>query len=432
MTKDISLNLDLLSRVEGHGRIVADIADGILQRAEFQIVEAPRFFEAIMKGRSIFEAPHIASRICGICACAHSLASIRAVEDAIGLAPGKQTLELRRLLLCMELLDSHLLHINFLILPDLFGVESIFKLAGRHDAVIQRAFRLKKACNDICEILVGRHVHPISCVVGGFTKLPGPDALKTMHRLLQGVRADLEKMTTLLAGFEFPDFIRETEFVALVSDNDPYPLLSGDIGSSDGVRRPAAQYRSVTNEFLVAHSAAKHTRLSRDCYAVGALARLHLNRAGLHSAAKSAAEKLGLSVPCHNPFLNTPAQLVESVHCAEEGLLLLENFLAEGVDRGEVVLGGDNETKRIPVKAGQGVGAIEAPRGLLVHDYLIDEKGLILQANCVIPTGQNLGNIEADMRKLVAEVIDRGEAEMTRRLEMLVRAYDPCISCSVH
>jgi sulfhydrogenase subunit alpha len=213
---------------------------------------------------------------------------------------------------------------------------------------------------------------------------------------------DLEATVDFVRGFRFPEFERETEYVALVSDDDEYPLLMGDIGSSDGVRLPKREYRNITNEFVVPHSTAKHTRLSRDSYMVGALARLNLN------------------------------QLVECFHCLYHAVDIVEEFLKTGLDYDEETVVGLNEKQRIPVRAGSGVGAVEAPRGTLYHHYEVDDHGRIVHANCVIPTGQNLRNIEYDMRKLVPEVLGRSEEEIQLALEMLVRAYDPCISCSTH
>ena len=298
MSRDLSINVEFLTRVEGHGHIVVDVAEGVLQTCQLQIVEAPRFFEAMLQGRSIFEAQHITSRICGICACGHSLASIQAAEDAIDFTPSAQTLMLRKLLLHMELLDSHLLHIYILTAPDLFRVKSFMGLMDDHREAVHRALRMKKACNDICDILVGRHVHPISCVVGGFTMLPGPKELAGIHQLLLQIREDLTPTVDLLARLEFPHFIRDTEYVGLVGEDKEYPLLSGDVGSTDGVRKNKADYRAITNEFLLPHSSAKHARLSRNSYMVGALARFNLNHDKLHAKAGEVAEALGLTPLC--------------------------------------------------------------------------------------------------------------------------------------
>ena len=127
---DQGIRVEYLTRVEGHGHIVVEVEGGELKECRFEVVEAPRLFEAVLKGRSVFDAQHLTSRICGICACAHSLASLQAAEAALGVEVSEQTILLRRLLLHMELLDSHLLHVYLLALPDLLGAPSFLPLAA--------------------------------------------------------------------------------------------------------------------------------------------------------------------------------------------------------------------------------------------------------------------------------------------------------------
>ncbi len=431
MSRDVNLNLEYLTRVEGHGNIVVNVNEGRLETCHLDIVEAPRFFEALLRGRSIFEAQHITSRICGICSCAHSLASIQAAEDALSITPSEQTIKLRKLLLYIEFLDSHLLHIYFLAAPDLLGVKSFVPLIDTHNQAIRRALRLKKTCNDICDILAGRHVHPVSATIGGFTRLPGEKDLDAILTMLKGMRQDIEATVEFVSAMRFPEFERDTEYVALVSD-DEYPLLRREVGSTDGVRMNKKEYKKAIDEFVVPYSSAKHTKLSRESYAVGSLARFNLNYDRLRPEAKETASALGIKPKCINPYLNTVAQMVESVHCLEEAVSIVEDLKNNGINYDEEIAVGLNEQSRIPVKAGNGVGAVEAPRGTLFHNYEINEKGIILNANCIIPTNQNLNNIERDMKKLVPEILDKSDEEITLLLEMLVRAYDPCISCSTH
>ena len=432
MSKNIKVNVEYLTRVEGHGNIVVNVKNGKLEECRLDIVESPRFFEGMLRGRSIFEAQHITSRICGICACGHTLASIQAAEDAIGFEPIEQTIKLRKLLLHLENLDSHILHIYLLVAPDLLGVKSFVPLIKTHNEVVRRALRMKKACNDVCDILVGRHVHPISAIVGGFTKLPKEKELDAMLEILKNVQIDMAPTIELCASLKFPEFQRETEYVGLVNDTDEYPLLYGDIGSTDGLRMDKHDYKKITNEFVVPHSSAKHTKASRDSYMVGALARINLNYSKLHSKAKKVAEAIGLKPITTNPFLNTAAQLIECIHSLEDSIRILEKFKNDGIDYSQAITVGLNENGQIPVKAGKGVGAVEVPRGILFHEYEVDKKGMIVNANCIIPTGQNCNNIEKDMKKLVPEVLDKKQDEITLLMEMLVRAYDPCISCSAH
>jgi coenzyme F420-reducing hydrogenase alpha subunit len=333
----------------------------------------------------------------------------------------------------MEILDSHILHIYLLIAPDLLGVKSFVPLIDTHNQVVRRALRMKKTYNDVCDILVGRHVHPISCTAGGFTKLPREDNLYAMLNLLEGTIPDLKQTVELVSSLEFPEFERDTEYVGLVSDNDEYPLLMGDaIGSTDGARMDKKNYKKVTNEFVVPYSTAKHTRWNRESYMVGSLARMNLNYSKLHPEARKLGDTLGMNRKVTNPYLNSAAQLVECVHCLYHGIDILKDLMHTGINYEEEIVVGLGEQKSIPVKAGSGVGAVEVPRGILFHHYEVDDNGRIQNANCIIPTGQNLNNIGHDMRKLVPEILNKREEEITLLLEMLVRAYDPCISCSTH
>jgi coenzyme F420-reducing hydrogenase alpha subunit len=181
----------------------------------------------------------------------------------------------------------------------------------------------------------------------------------------------------------------------------------------------------MTNEYMVDFSTSKLCKLSRESFAVGALARFNNNYEGLHPKAKEVAEELNLKPETYNPYFHNLAQLIECFHVMYES----KDMLAELIDS-------DNSeyTTSYEVKGGEGVGAIEAPRGILYHYLQIDGSGKIERADCVIPTGQNNANIHFDLQKLVPELASQGvsEEEINKRAQMLVRAYDPCISCSVH
>jgi coenzyme F420-reducing hydrogenase alpha subunit len=421
-TSELHLNVHYLTRVEGHGNIVVDARDGRLERCELEVVEAPRFFEAMLRGRPYEQASHLASRICGICAVAHATASLRATEHALGVEVTPQTEALRRLAFCGEMIDSHVLHSYMLVAPDLVRLESVVALASRQPEIVVRALRMKKVAGDLCAALAGRHTHPIAMTVGGFHHLPAAGELQVLRDRLEAMGPDVEATVELFRALPLPAFERETEYVALQHPHG-YEFIDGQIVSSDGGVWPVESYRDVAREHVVGHSTAKHTRHTRQAYMVGALARYVLNHARLRPRAQAAAETLGLTPDCRNPYWITVAQVVELVHCVEEAGALLDGLLADGIRP---------ETPAPPARlTGEGVGAVEAPRGTLYHHYAIED-GVLTQANCIIPTGQNLANIEADMRELVPQVIAKGPQEVTRDLEMLVRAYDPCISCSTH
>lgn len=421
-----SMHVDIhhVTRVEGHGNIVVNAKNGILEECRLDIVETPRFFEAMLRGRLYTEASHITSRICGICSVGHATASLRATEHALRVEPSEQTRLLRNLIFCGEMLDSHVLHTYMLVAPDFFGVSSVIPLATMAPDAVLRALRLKKLAGDLCATIGGRHTHPIAMAVGGFTHWPTPAEIESLRGRLVEARSDMDATVALFKTLPWPAFERETEYVALCKPDEDYGFIDGTITSTDGPAIPAEDYRHVTNEYLVQHSSSKHTRHRRDAYMVGALARFNINHDRLHPRAKAAAEELGLKPVCTNPFLNTAAQVVEMVHCLEEAIQLCDRLLEQGIHA--------EPLPRFEGRGGAGVGACEVPRGTLFHNYEIDDGGYIVNANCIIPTGQNLANIEADMRKLVPEIMDQGQEKVALTLEMLVRAYDPCISCSVH
>lgn len=426
MKKDLNIDVHHLSRVEGHGNIVVDMKNGILEKARLEIVEAPRYFEALLKGRNFQEVAIITSRICGICSLGHQLTSLKATEKALGIEISAQTEILRKILIDGATFQSNILHALFLVTPDLLNVGSVFPLVESHKEVVLAALRLKSLANYMGDLLSGRAVHPISCVPGGFTKLPTEKELLDLKGRLtgDGMKDALFAVDVVasLAG-KIPVFERETEYIS-VSEPGAYAFYNGEIKSSDSGDIPVQDYLRVTNEFIVPHSSGKHARFNRSSYMVGALARFNNSHAQLTAAARAVAEKLGLSAPCHNPYMNTVAQIVEVVQCITEAVELIDRLLDAGIKKESPNL----ETTRY----GQGIAATEVPRGILFHDYTYNAQGAIESANCIIPTGQNLANIDDDMKKLVPEIIEESKTDITHKLEMLVRAYDPCISCSVH
>jgi len=420
--KNISLKVDHVTRVEGHGNIVVNVKEGKIEECQWEVVEAPRFFEAFVRGRSYLELAPITSRICGICSVGHTLASLKATEAAMGVQVSEQTRLLRRILIQGENLQSHVLHTYFLAAPDFVGAPSVIPLVQTHPEVVLRALRMKKLANDLCDVFGGRTVHPITPTVNGFTKVPGIKAVKEIRRRLAEAGPDLEATLELFKTLKIPNFKRETEYIALKSKEE-YALYDGIIASTDAGTTPVENYRQWTNEYLVPHSTAKYTKNVRDSYMVGALARFNNNQEQLSPGAKKAAAELGLKAPCYNPFMNSVAQVVETVHGVEEAGRLIDELLDKGLKE---------EDRRILVKAGRGVGAVDVPRGILFHDYTYDKNGTCVEANCIIPTNQNHANIQKDMEALLPQILDKPEKEISLSLEMLVRAYDPCISCSTH
>lgn len=426
MSKNVSVHVEHVTRVEGHGNIVLDVKNGKIEKLQWSVVEAPRFFEAMLRGQQYNELRPITSRICGICSIGHSLASLKATEDALDLTVTKQTAILRRLAIHAENMQSHILHIGYLVAPDLFGVGSVFPLVGKHTDTVLKIVKLHRLANEMSDLICGRTIHPIRLVVGGFSLVPTERQLLQLKKRLAEASDLTKDLATVIHSVsdKLPKFTRETEYIGLTSDSE-YALYEGIIASTDTGKHPNyREYKQVIQEYLVPQSTAKYAKHARASYMVGALARFNLNSGQLHPAAQGVAGMFGLKAPSYNPFMNTIAQLVEFSHSIEDSLSLIDALLEQGIKQEKPV--------KPVIKAGRGVGIVEVPRGILIHDYTLNSKGFCTKANCIIPTNQNHANIQLDMEKLVPEILDKPKKEIELTLEMLVRAYDPCISCSTH
>ncbi len=418
----MKLEIKQLTRIEGHANLVVDLDKGVLKECRLEIVETPRFFESFLKGQHFTDIAPIVARICGICSNSHTLVSLAATERAVGIEVSNQTLALRRLLAYGEILQSHLLQLVFMAMPDYLGVSSIMALAHNQRDLVTRALRLKKLASEICRLIGGRAIHPVTPCLGGFSRLPEAGELQVLRKELVGILPTLEYMVDLFTGFEYPDFERPTEYLCLKED-DVYPLLSGQLYSSAGISGDVSEYQSLIEEFLVPYSTAKFARALADSYMVGPLARYKNVGNELSPMAQAVAEALGLNRDDVNPFVMMKVRLVEVVNCFEASIHLIDRLLLEGLR---------HDPLPPPKGFGEGFAAIEAPRGTLIHHYRYDKGGRIAMANCIIPTAQNLANIENDLKALVPKLLGMPRAEMAQQLQMLIRAYDPCISCSTH
>lgn len=414
-----------VTRVEGHGNIFVRASDGKVQRVEWQVPEAPRFFEAMVRGRNWRDIQSIVSRICGICSVTHSLAATKAVENAMGIEVSEQTDKLRILLHYTEQIESHVLHVGYLVAPDLLGQKSVVPLTATHPDLIKTVITLHRLGNEGMELLGGRMTHPVTIMPGGFSRLPAEAELRALKKRFEDAVPLLEALAAAIASLagKLPDFNRPTEYIALVNPG-VYTFYHGQIGSTDTEEKtPIDKFESVVNEYVSPQSTAKWTKWHRDSYAVGALARFNLNADLLLPLAARTAASLGLKKGCCNPYMNSVAQVVEVVQVVEHGIRLMDELLSEGIKR---------ESPCATPKAGNGAGCVEAPRGILFHRYEFDKTGTCLRANICIPTNQNHANIQKDFESLAPQIIGRGQDEARLLLEMLVRSYDPCISCSTH
>ena len=274
MSNNLNIKIEPVTRVEGHGAITLNVKDGTIEDIKWEVIEAPRFFESIVLGKNFNYIDQITSRICGICSIGHSLAALKAVEDAMDIKISEQTVLLRKLALHGENIQSHILHIGYLVVPDLFGMPSVVPIIRSNLDIIKKIISVHKMANFICDVVCGR----TTMCVGGFKKIPSIEKLTLLRDLIEkefnnfkGIVSFIFSMLDIL-----PDFERATEYIALNKDTE-YALYEGDICSSDTGKHSVKDYENLVNEFVVEHSTAKYAKHNRDAYMVGALARFNLN-----------------------------------------------------------------------------------------------------------------------------------------------------------
>lgn len=421
MRLDRQVKVDYLTRVEGEGGVEARLSDGRVLRLRLRIFEPPRLFEAFLVGRSFEELPDMTARICGICPVAYQMSSIHAVEDAFGIRVEGPLRELRRLIYCGEWIESHLLHVYLLALPDFMGYPDIFAMAAKHGEMVRKGLAMKRLGNRLVALLGGREIHPVSPQVGGFSRVPREDELKGLLDPLRRAKEDAMEAATWLGKLDLPDLERDIEFVAL-SHPTEYPMNEGRVVSTKGLDVAVADLEGRLESRQVGHSTALRYKLKdRGPYFVGPLARVNLSLGRLSPDARLAAMESGVRFPSSNPFASIVARMVEVVHALDEALDIIARYEGPPIPR-------------LPVapRAGMGCAATEAPRGVLYHRYRFDERGRVLEARIITPTAQNQEQIESDLRAYLPELIELPEEEITLRCEAAIRSYDPCISCATH
>lgn len=426
MRSEIKVNH--LARVEGHGGITVELDGDAVRSVQFDVFEGARLVEGLIRGRNFNDVSQIVSRICSICSAAHSLTSLKATENAFGIKVGPQTEALRDLLYRGESIESHALHLFLLAVPDYLDYPSAIAMAADKAEAVKLGLKLKKMGNSIQEVVGGRAVHPVNAIVGGFGRVPTNDQLIGLRNDLQQCLEDSGTITDLLVSLPPADYCHaDTAFAALRFPKDYGYYLGDEIevlwrGAQQSVR--AGDYRSLANEKAVPHSHAKHSSFNGRPFMVGSLARLSINWDKLTGHATDAAKRFGLKPPFDSPMDNNKAQAVELILDLEYAMQTLEQMLSTGL----------KEEKPVEVrpKAGTGTGVTEAPRGLLFHSYSYDGDGRITAADVITPTALNASSLEHHFRKAVEQCDEKEAPVLKKRLEMIARAYDPCISCSVH
>ncbi len=400
------LSNEYIAKIEGHGAIHIDWEKN---DAKLKVLEGERLFEGMLVGRTAEEAHWITPRICGVCPIAHNLASVMASEDAFGVKPNQITLLLRKLMLAGQMIQSHFLHLFFLALPDYIGIDRGTELNEKNPKTFQMALSLKEVSDKIAETVAGRNVHPTTTTIGGFHKIPEKNALKELLEMLKKTKSAAEKTVKLFSGLDYPILKVDLELLSQKEDR----IVSNKNAESSLIK----DYKKDIEEEVKDYSTAKFSHYKKREIIVGSLARL----ANLDTEKKS-----GLDY--QNPFHNNLAQAIE---------IDLYHNQAQEIIRELLKIDLKNTIAPKPINFTQdklfiGIGAVEAPRGGLYHEFHFDNKGIITYANIITPTVQNLTSIEKSANALLEQFKNETQEEKKRLLEMLVRAYDPCITCAVH
>jgi coenzyme F420-reducing hydrogenase alpha subunit len=420
-SREIHINVPVLTRVEGEGALELDIVDGKIEQLRLRIFEPPRLFEKFIEGYECDQVIDMVARICGICPVAYQMSAVQAFESIFGIEPTPWIKRMRRAMYCGEWLQSHALHIHLLAAPDFFGYESAIAMAADHPEVVRRGLRLQSLGNDLIALFGARSVHPVGVRVGGFYRAPEPAAVEMMVRRLEAALLEAEALLRWCAGLDFPQ--DEQAFVSVaLSAPDEYAIGVGRLISGQGLDIPINQFASHFREKQVDHSTAFHSELEGRSYLVGPLARLNLNFHQLPLGLRRLLDECGIHVPSHNMFHSILARAVELYLAIAEAVELLQDYQLP-------------EMPALPFtpRAGTGFGCTEAPRGILWHRYDVDEQGRVLSGRIVPPTSQNQARIEEDIHNsLTLMGLDQDDRALRLRAEQVIRNYDPCISCATH
>lgn len=413
------ITLEGLSKMEGHAGLHVKVKNNKVEDVKLMIVENRRFFEQAVQNIDINSAPSLMSRICGTCSIAHEMCSIKSIEHALNILPSEQTVILRNLAMFGLIIRDHALHLGFFSLPDVMGKDSILDFDEKNEKehkLLHDIFDIKQAGNDLSTLVAGRAVHGLNFLVGGFSAFPSKEKVKEIVDKLKSVREKTLNLIEIFRDWE-EKFETPTEFASLM--NDDFSFLNGNVIHAKNEEVTEKEYLKHLHEVVIPYSTSKGYDFEGQVFMVGALSRINQNRKNLHKETRKDVN-LGL-FPSYNVFHNNLAQAIEIPHSIDSAIELLEST------------GFSQETPAKPEKnTGEGVGIVEAPRGLLYH-YSDIRDGKIVKSKVVVPSSQNQIKMDKDIVLLVESMLPKkGKKDIEWEIEKLIRAYDPCMSCAAH
>lgn len=414
------IELAPLTRIEGHGKVFVHLAGSRVVKVQLALTEPPRLFEALLLGKRYDEIPDIVCRICSICSTVHRVTALQAIERAFGLEVSEQTRLYRELAVIGGHIESHALHLFLLVLPDILGVSGFQELARTDPEGLGSGLRIKRVGNLIQERVGGRVIHPVNLLVAGIGKPPAREHLLEIKEALQEI---LPEVSVVWKRFLPKKASSPPADWLAIAGGTEFPLFGTMVRWRGGVF-DSRQYRDRIVEKVTPHSHAKLVTVDGAFPTVGALARLQNDIVLPQGAADAFAAAFAGSPEDAGMMANPLGQAIELVAAVERGIALVDELLEETHVR--------EYPFPVEARAGEGSAAAEAPRGLLIHHYGFDSRGVCTKAEIITPTALNQGGLERDLLHRAKSFEKAPEQEMKRELEILVRAYDPCISCAVH
>ena len=444
--------IEPITRVEGHGKVTLLLdEDNHVHQARLHIVEF-RGFEKFIQGRPYWEVPVMVQRLCGICPVSHHLAASKAVDMLVGatrLTPAAE--KLRRLLHYGQTLQSHALHFFHLASPDLlFGFDAdpatrnIIGVIAAHPDIALQGVKLRKYGQELIRILSGKRVHGILAVPGGVNKALSLENREVLAKDIDQI-VDWSRSAVAIARQLYQQNLELSEnfgafrsnFMSLTAADGAFELYDGALRAQDAEGKtifdqvPCVHYLRHLHEEVKSWSYMKFpfiVALGNDAgwYRVGPLARINNAEympTPIAEAERKAFKAMGNGGPVHATLAYHWARMIEMLYAAEAIRELLEDPEILGTD---LVVKGE--------KALEGVGVIEAPRGTLIHHYKVDENDAVVKANLIVSTTHNNTAMNTAVREVARRYLDGQQLTegLLNRIEVAIRAYDPCLSCATH
>jgi coenzyme F420-reducing hydrogenase alpha subunit len=433
----MEIKIEHISKIEGHAGFIADIAEGRVKKVRIDIQEGARLLEGILRDRNIYEASQISARICGVCPVVHTLTSLKTLEGALGIEISPQTELLRKIMMMGQIINSHALHLFFFSLPDFLENKNDLDLIKKHPQRAKEALLVREFGNELVSVIGGRSIHPLTPTIGGFLKMPDRKKLEHLFISSEKIMADAKNLAKIFNTLSYPRFVRPAPYASLHQIQE-YAFYDGLVKTPSDEKETPADFLKIIKEYQLENSVVKRAQYYNRPFMVGAISRLNNNHSQLNSQAKQILKEAKIHLPSLNPFHNIVAQAVEIVHCVQEARELLQKVLRLSLENN---IKEQNHLVKVRLDSLKqpafATGAIEAPRGTLYYFYEIGKNGKIINCNIITPTSQNMARLEADLEEYLPSLLEKNvktecDKNCQAKIKMLVRAYDPCLTCATH